>query len=50
MSSEEIKLTNKELKKGKTLLLFDIDGTLTQPREEISKDMIDFLNNESSDN
>ena len=43
MSSEEIKLTNKELKKGKTLLLFDIDGTLTQPREEISKDMIDFL-------
>ncbi len=43
MSSEEIKLTNKELKKGKTLLLFDIDGTLTKARSVIEDDMIDFL-------
>ena len=50
MSSKEIKLTNKDLKKGKTLLLFDIDGTLTKPREEISKDMIDFLTDVKKNN
>lgn len=27
----------------KTLLLFDIDGTLTKPRQQMSKDMTDFL-------
>ena len=36
-------LTNKPLKKGKTLLLFDIDGTLTKARSVIEDDMIDFL-------
>lgn len=40
--------TNKPLKKGKTLLLFDIDGTLTEPRKTIKQDMIDCLKKATS--
>ena len=29
--------------KGRTLVLFDVDGTLTAPREEATKEMRDFL-------
>ena len=29
--------------KGRTLVLFDVDGTLTAPREEATKEMHDFL-------
>lgn len=36
-------LTNNPLKKGKTLFLFDIDGTLTPSRQSIQKEMIDCL-------
>ena len=35
--------TNKPLKKGKTLLLFDIDGTLTAARQNIKQNMLDCL-------
>jgi phosphomannomutase len=41
--SEEKKLTFKPLKKGKSILLFDIDGTLTNPRQKIKQNMIDYL-------
>ncbi len=41
--SEESKLTNKPLKKGKSILLFDIDGTLTAPRLPINDKMIECL-------
>ena len=40
--------TNKPLKKGKTLLLFDIDGTLTAARQTIKQNMIDCLKKASS--
>ena len=40
--------TNKPLKKGKTLLLFDIDGTLTEARKAIKQNMIDCLKKSSS--
>ena len=40
--------TNKPFKKGKTLLLFDIDGTLTAARREIKDDMIECLKKASS--
>ena len=40
--------TNKPLKKGKTLLLFDIDGTLTPARKAISNDMFECLKKASS--
>lgn len=40
--------TNKPLKKGKTLLLFDIDGTLTASRKEIKENMIECLKKASS--
>jgi phosphomannomutase len=41
--SEEPKLTNKPLKKGKSILLFDIDGTLTAPRLPINDKMVECL-------
>ena len=41
--SEEKKLTFKPLKKGKSILLFDIDGTLTKPLHEIDDNMINLL-------
>ena len=40
--------TNKPLKKGKTLLLFDIDGTLTEARKIIKENMIECLKKASS--
>ena len=40
--------TNKPLKKGKTLLLFDVDGTLTAARQSIKQNMIDCLKKVSS--
>ena len=40
--------TNKPLKKGKTLLLFDIDGTLTAARQSIKQNMLDCLKKASS--
>ena len=40
--------TNNPLKKGKTLLLFDIDGTLTASRKTIKQNMIDCLKKASS--
>ena len=40
--------TNNPLKKGKTLLLFDIDGTLTEARKSIKENMIDCLKKNSS--
>ena len=43
MEHEFGKLTNKPLKKGKTMLLFDIDGTLTKPLHEIDDNMINLL-------
>ncbi len=42
MSSE---LQNKPLKKGKTLFLFDIDGTLCEPRLEVKQNMVELLKN-----
>ena len=35
--------TNNPLKKGKTLLLFDIDGTLTEARKAIKENMVECL-------
>ncbi len=40
--------TNNPLKKGKTLLLFDIDGTLTESRKVIKENMIECLKKASS--
>ena len=40
--------TNKPFKKGKTLLLFDIDGTLTASRRTIKQNMIDCLKKAAS--
>lgn len=40
--------TDKPLKKGKTLLLFDIDGTLTEARRQIKQNMIDCLKKATS--
>ena len=40
MSTE---LQNKPLKKGKTLFLFDIDGTLCEPRLEVKENMAQLL-------
>ena len=40
--------TNNPFKKGKTLLLFDIDGTLTASRKIIKQNMIDCLKKASS--
>ena len=40
--------TNNPFKKGKTLLLFDIDGTLTASRKTIKQNMIDCLKKASS--
>ena len=39
----EKQLQNKPLKKGKTLFLFDIDGTLVEPRLEIKENMVEQL-------
>ena len=39
--------TNNPLKKGKTLLLFDIDGTLTEARKPIKENMIECLKKNS---
>ncbi|MCQ2819607.1 MAG: HAD-IIB family hydrolase [archaeon] len=36
-------LTNKPLKKGKTILLFDVDGTLTPARLSVESDMVELL-------
>lgn len=41
--TEDKQPTDKPLKKGKTLLLFDIDGTLTESRLIIKQNMIDCL-------
>ena len=38
-------LQNKPLKKGKTLFLFDIDGTLCEPRLEVKDNMVELLKN-----
>ena len=40
--------TNNPLKKGKTLLLFDIDGTLTEARKTIKENMVECLKKVSS--
>ena len=40
--------TNNPLKKGKTLLLFDIDGTLTEARKSIKENMAECLKKVSS--
>ena len=40
--------TNKPLKKGKTLLLFDVDGTLTPARQSIKQNVLDCLKKISS--
>ena len=40
--------TNNPLKKGKTLLLFDIDGTLTEARKVIKENMVECLKKVSS--
>ena len=40
--------TNNPLKKGKALLLFDIDGTLTEARKIIKENMIECLKKTSS--
>lgn len=39
---------NKPLKKGKTLLLFDIDGTLTEARKFMKQNMLDCLKKAST--
>ena len=36
-------LQNKPLKKGKTLFLFDIDGTLCEPKLEVKESMTQLL-------
>ena len=41
MESKE--LINNPLKKGKSLLLFDIDGTLTEARKSIKENMIEYF-------
>ena len=45
---EDKQPTNNPLKKGKTLLLFDIDGTLTASRRTIKQNMIDCLKKAAS--
>ena len=40
--------TNKPWKKGKTLLLFDIDGTLTAARQNMKQNMYDCLKKAST--
>ena len=40
--------TNKPLKKGKTLLLFDIDGTLTPARQVMKPNMLECLKKAST--
>lgn len=40
--------TNNPLKKGKTLLLFDIDGTLTESRKVMKENMLECLKKASS--
>jgi phosphomannomutase len=42
MSSD---LRDQPLKKGKTLFLFDIDGTLCEPRLEVKDNMVELLKN-----
>ena len=39
------KLRNEPLKKGKTLFLFDIDGTLCEPRLEVKENMVQLIKN-----
>jgi hydroxymethylpyrimidine pyrophosphatase-like HAD family hydrolase len=39
----EKQLQNKPLKKGKTLFLFDIDGTLCEPKLEVPENMAQQL-------
>jgi len=41
----EKQLQNKPLKKGKTLFLFDIDGTLCEPKLEVKDNMCQQLKN-----
>ena len=41
----EKQLQNKPLKKGKTLFLFDIDGTLCEPKLEVKENMVHQLKN-----
>ena len=41
----EKQLQNKPLKKGKTLFLFDIDGTLCEPKLEVKENMVQQLKN-----
>ena len=38
-------LQNKPLKKGKTLFLFDIDGTLCEPKLEVKENMVQQIKN-----
>ena len=38
-----VELQNKQLKKGKTLFLFDIDGTLCEPKLEVKENMVNLL-------
>ena len=38
-----VELQNKPLKKGKTLFLFDIDGTLCEPKLEVKENMVNLL-------
>ena len=45
---EDKEPTNNPLKKGKTLLLFDIDGTLTESRKVIKENMVECLKKVSS--
>ena len=40
--------TNNPLKKGKTLLLFDIDGTLTESRKVMKDNMLECLKKAST--
>ncbi len=41
--SELTTATTSGIKNPRVIALFDVDGTLTQPRGEITKDMMDFL-------